>query len=262
MGWIDDWRKKHASDGNRLISEMPIEARRELVEGMAIAAVDNGDIASLWAIVESAESAGEYPVAEKWLKKIAGMNDPDALFRLGLLFGRQGDVSQSIEWYLKSAESGDRDALFNLGNQYMNTGDRAEALRWYTKSAEAGDVDAMVKITGEYLQTGQPQDALRWAARAVEAGSMDALTMQEALSSALRGDANSAAELGDLMRSTDNLEQAAFWYRKAADAGNANAALALGGLIGSDALIEWIGEAIKSGNPAASALLRQLREDS
>jgi TPR repeat protein len=260
MGWIDDWRKKYASGENRPIAEMPIEARRALVEGMANDAVENGRTESLWALVDSAERAGEDSIAEKWLKKLAGLNDPDAPLRLGLLYNGRGDVRQAIEWYLKSAAIGDSEAMFNLGNQYLNSGDRGEAMRWYTKAAEAGDVDAMRKITGEYLQNGKPEDALRWASKAVQAGSEDALAMHGVLALALAGDADSAANLGDVMRSTENQEQAAYWYRKAADAGNANAALALGGIIGSDALLDWLGEAIKAGNPAANELLRQVRE--
>lgn len=262
MGWIDRWRRKHASGESRLISEMPIEARRELVDGMANDAVEDGDISSLWVLVDSAERAGEDTIAEKWLKKIADLEDPDALLRLGLLYSGRGDVPQAIEWYLKSASTGDRDAMYNLGNQYVNEGDRGEAMRWYTNAAEAGDIDAMLKISGEYFQTGKPEAALMWASKAAQAGSENALAIRDSLGLALAGNASAAADLGDAMRSTENLEQAEFWYRKAADAGHTNAALALGGIIGTDAFVDWLREADKKGNPAAEEVFSQLREDS
>ena len=261
MGWIDGWRKKHETTPDQLISELPIDARQELVAGMAAEAVEDGDLASLWQLVDSAERAGDYTVAEKWLKEIVGLHDPEALLRLGLLYSQQGDVRQAIEWCRQAAAKGNSAAMWNLGVQYFKAGDRREAVLWYTKAAEAGDVDAMEKITGECLQDGNPEVALRWASRAAEAGSPTALAMEGALASALRGDANAAAILGDSMLNTENEQQAAYWYRKAADAGHTQSALALGGIIGTPAFADWLGEGIKKGNPAARAVLRQLRED-
>ena len=84
--------------------------------------------------------------------------------------------------------------------------------------------------------------------------------MVEVLSKALVGDADSAASLGDLMNATGNAEQAEFWFRRAADLGHDNAVLALGNIIGADALMEWVGAAYQKGNPAAERLIRSLRE--
>ncbi|MBT6276277.1 MAG: sel1 repeat family protein [Chromatiales bacterium] len=79
--------------------------------------------------------------------RFAEQGDPQAQFRLGVMYGLGLGVEQSyhsaIEWYQKSAQAGNPRAQCNLGWMY-GTGrgvpqNFVSALAWYSIAAAAGD---------------------------------------------------------------------------------------------------------------------------
>ncbi|MGR0319465.1 tetratricopeptide repeat protein [Agromyces sp. ZXT2-3] len=244
---------------NQLVAGMTPEARQDLLTGVMTESADNGDADSMYQLGLLKESLSQSDEAIDWHQRAREHGHEGASFRLGILYGGRGDANRAIQFYLESAEAGSRDAMYNLGNQYVNIGDHHEAARWYTRAAEAGDADAAVKMAGECLQRGQVDESLRWFGLAKAGGAHEAAAVHQVLTSATAGDANSMATLGDMMRAANNEEQAASWYRRAADAGHGPAAFALGAIIGTDALIQWLSEARQTGNPAARYVLREIQ---
>jgi TPR repeat protein len=173
---------------------------------------------SAWADLEdglAAFSAGDYRAAfDEWIP-LAHSGNPEAQYRLGLMYERSLgvdlDMEQSVRWYLAAAEQGQPRAQNNLGVLY-ETGrgvpvDLEQALAWYRKAAEQGRLPAqfnVARMLDEGLGTNSDQtEALVWYRKA-----------------AARGHANAQTRLGEMFEQGVGTEvddgEAAKWYRRAA----------------------------------------------
>lgn len=190
--------------------------------------------------------------AERWYKKAAEQGYANASFdlhylyvqratersyenskfrnemaRLGVIIADERDsveqdyLVQALWWLRKAAEHGSSNAQDELGQWYSDGRhgagkDEAEALRWYRKAAEQGDVGAQSSLGYIYAEgKGVPRDeaeALRWLRRAAEQGNMGA-----------------QLELGKMCEEPSDKQNAAvalYWYSKAANQGDSDAAKA------------------------------------
>jgi TPR repeat protein len=195
------------------------------------------------------------------LKQQATIGDAAAQCGLGRMYalgkGVPRDYAQAIFWFRKAAEQGDAHAQYDLGVSYHNgqgvLQDYAQAALWYRKAAEQGDVDAQYNL-GVWYEEGEnqgvPQDDTQvafwrrkiraWRAyiNSVDFHNSEHWRCTKAAfwyrKAAEKGDADAQYALGDLYDSDQgglqDYEQAAFWYRKAADQGNSNAEYKLGNL--------------------------------
>lgn len=124
----------------------------------------------------------EYVNAFKWLKPWANDGDPDAQYRLGLLYEKGNGVDLNtrlaLKWYRLAAQDGHRAAkrrLENLRKSASNVGGtESVATQWYQDSAEEGDPEAQYNLAF-MLETGwsvpvDDVEAARWYEKAAEKG--------------------------------------------------------------------------------------------
>ena len=69
------------------------------------------------------KSGNTFDALAAW-KQAAKLEDPEALYRIGLLYARGEGVAQSfgdaVTWYKRAAEAGHIEAQFQLGAIYLN----------------------------------------------------------------------------------------------------------------------------------------------
>ena len=215
--------------------------------------------------VSSASAGCQPPVFSQQefsaLKQQAASGDAAAQCGLGRMYslgkGVPEDDAQAILWFRKAAEQGDADAQYDLGVLYYEghgvPQDYAQSARWFRKAAEQGDADAQYNL-GVWYEEGEnqgvPQDdtqaafwrrkIMAWRAyiNSVDFHNSEHWRYTQAefwyRKAAEQGNADAQESLGRLYDSDQggfhDYEQAAFWYRKAADQGNSNAEYMLGNL--------------------------------
>lgn len=103
----------------------------------------------------------EYDNARQWLVPWAQRGEPDAQYRLGIMYeeglGLQADAKKAEKWYRRAADAGHAGARKRLAKLRRSTvasdGRRSVALEWYQENAAQGDVDAQYQL-GFILETG------------------------------------------------------------------------------------------------------------
>jgi uncharacterized protein len=151
-------------------------------------------------------------LAAKWLRKAADQGDADAENNVGIMYrmgeGVERDKEEAVRWYQKAAKQGNAKAMFNLGTSYYNGDgvaiDDVTSYAWFLLAQEAGDSSA-----DEALQRAASERAAEPWAAFVKVAQMH--------------------ETGDLM--PKNSVEALKWYRKAADAGDPQAAVKVTSLL-------------------------------
>ena len=198
--------------------------------------------------------------AVKWYRKAAEQGHAEAQYQLGTMYNdlwndlwsALRDDAEAVKWYRMAAEQGHAEAQFRLGFMYdLGWGvpkDNAEAVKWYRKAAEQGHAEAQHSLGGMYdlgVQ-GVPEDdaeAAKWYRKAAEQGDASARRRLWGLiyEADSRGDYETAHELvrplaeqGDALAQyslgemydlgegvPEDDAEAAKWYRKAAEQGDA-----------------------------------------
>jgi TPR repeat protein len=135
----------------------------------------------------AAYQRGDYATALRLIGPLADRGDPNAQYRLGVLYdqghGVLQDSTAAMRWYRKAADQGNTDAQFTIGIMYAKgegvPQDFAAAVAWYRKAAEQGYASAQNNLGTMYTQgEGVPQDfvfAHMWFNLAAAAGNQDAL---------------------------------------------------------------------------------------
>jgi len=165
----------------------------------------------------------DYAQATFWYRKAAGQGDAYAQYDLGVLYdnghGVPQDYAQAAFWYRKAAEQGDAYAQYNLGVMYREghgvPQDYAQAATWFLKAAEQGDPDAQYNLGVLYYE--------QWKGQGVPRNDTQAAFWCRRIR-AWREWINSADPYNQ------PYTQAVFWFRKAAEQGDAGAQDALGNL--------------------------------
>jgi tetratricopeptide (TPR) repeat protein len=140
--------------------------------------------------------------------------DEGALFSLGLLLYKRGELGEAETLWRVAAEAGNREAMCNLGVLLKGRGEFVEAEDWWRRAAEAGNSWAMSALGGLLRERGELAEAEDWWQRAAEAGDSDAM-----------------CNLGVLLKERSEFVEAEDWWRRAAEAGNSWAVSALGRLL-------------------------------
>ncbi len=207
-------------------------------------AAESGHPRALAVISTRLRARGETDEAERWLRRAAeATGEPFFLVELGELLAGRGDVDGAETWYRRAAEAGDVDAMGRLGSVLVARGGPGEAERWYRKAAGAGRVSAMADLGLLLLHRGEVAEADRWLDRASNAGGVEvdhdlwaALPPLDA--AALdRRERDAAAHhrvlvvLGVLARRRGDPDGAERCFRRAADAGDAQAMYEMGMLL-------------------------------
>ncbi len=194
----------------------------------------------------SVPSSPERSLEDQSDRQAAEQGDAEAQWRLGDSYangiGVGQDYGEAAKWYGKAAEQGHTQAQYELGRLYAQglgvARDYAEAAKWYRLAAEKGHVPAQhflghLYASGrgpetEYLEAPERQPTP--PERAPPAQRNDLSDYAEAArwwrKAADQGDAAAQSDLGWLYTSgrggETNYAEAASWYRKSAEQGNPN----------------------------------------
>ncbi len=162
----------------------------------------------------------DYPKAFALIQKAAAQGHAEAEGTMGLFYSGglsvPKDEVKAVAWFQKGADKGVAKAQFNLG-QMLLTGrgvarDEPAGLVWIQRAADQGLTEAVAAQGEAYFfgKSGQPQDfakAYPLLLKAAEAGQGNAQNSVGVMLLEGRG-------------VTINLDEAAQWFRKAAEQGN------------------------------------------
>jgi TPR repeat protein len=151
-------------------------------------------------------------MALKWFRKAADQGDAAAENNLGVMYrmgsGVERDKEEAVRWYLKAAKQSNAKAMFNLGAAYYNGDgvgvDDVASFAWFLLAQEAGDPAA--------------DEAVRRALSEKEAPPIEAYVK-----------VGKMYEAGDEL--SNNPGEALKWFRKAADAGDAETSVKVAKLL-------------------------------
>jgi TPR repeat protein len=187
----------------------------------------------------------DYNEAARWYRMAAEKGDVAAQIRLATMYywgeGIPQDYNEAARWYRMAAEKGYAKAQFNLGNMYHEgegvPQDYNEAARWYRMAAEKGYAKAQIDLGYAYLLgKGVPEDnneAARWFRKATEQAEKEGDVKARLRRFGLRYLSLVRAQfsLGLMYYHGKGVAQdyneAARWYRIAAEGGHAKAKEAL-----------------------------------
>lgn len=151
-------------------------ATNQAIYNQAIAAVQKGDYATAFKILE--------PLAKK--------GDATAQHNLAVLYqdglGTKADAKQALYWYEKAATQGEPEAQFMAGLMYSDgigtAQDYKKAAQWYEKAAKKGHAEAQNNLAARYATgTGVTRDMAKakyWYGKAAAQGNKQAAyTLQQ-----------------------------------------------------------------------------------
>ena len=168
--------------------------------------------------------------AKEWLTKAAEKEqDGTAALNLGVILeGFEKQPVEAYKWYLKSAEQGNPTGMVSLAAmQSKGTGvekkDPKEPFGWYEKAAQAGSPLGMYALSQAYEKgegtAANPTDAKKWLLKAALSGSP--VAMRQVADGYRQG---TLAGIKDLLASVS-------WFKRAIDAGDGEAVLALSAML-------------------------------
>lgn len=150
--------------------------------------------------------------------------NPEAQNNLGLFYINNGNQKEALHWWELSAKQDYVMAKANLGESYFRNKDYATALKWLIPAANGGSSNAAYRLAICYRNgfgiDKNIHEALKWSTTAAKAGQKSAYLFTGSI----------------YEREFDDAENAAIWYKRAADNGDAQA-------------LNWLGaESMKSGD--------------
>ena len=163
-------------------------------------------------------------LAISWLEKAADNEKIEAINELGDVYEAQGDFKNAVLYYEKGVTMGSLESYCNLGYCYESGQgvvlNSKKAYDLYMYAAEKGYPRALMNVASCYLNgiyvEPNAAEALNWLIKAADAGNVKAMYY-----------CGSILENGEDGVPVD-LKKAKAWYKKAAAAGYAPAAAALG----------------------------------
>src|SRR5262249_25782580 len=131
------------------------------------------------------------------------------------------DYAEAMKWYMKAALAGDQDAMNSIGILYHHgrgvKRNMVEAINWFRRAADAGGAEAMENLGGLYCDGGGGDvevnypEGLSWLHKADDAGNTAALRKLAQLYEQGKG-------------VSEDLAEAKWWYRRAAEKGDEKSA--------------------------------------
>ena len=228
-------------------------------------AAEAGDFVAMQKLGESYEYANggvrDDALAAEWYRRAAEIGNSYAMYKYGYFFekgrGVEQDYAQALEWYQKAEESEPGIATKAIA--------RAEELlaqqAWEALNLEDGDSgEAVLNLQTRlielgYLAQGENDGAFGGKTQeALERFQRDQGWKSTGIATAEVQEALFAGNVGGEV----NLELAAKWYQRAADAGDAEAMSRLGDCyfhgrgveVDSEQAVEWYQKAVDAGNPS------------
>lgn len=279
---------------------------------LALVALDRSDVAHAYALLRTAPNAvldaavvltiaewlnanDDVPTARRWYETAADAGDPvvspNALYDLGTLEFRLGDLDRARHWYLRTIEAGEPDttarAKYCLGLIARDQGDVDEAVHWLRLAIDTGHPVFSPKATlvlGDYAIVRDEVDQAReWLRQAIDSdepeaspramnllGQLEHRTgnpaqarelLQRAVESGHPTMAPSSMHwLGEVDLAADHVALARRWFLRAVDSGDPDAGPHSMRALGTLAWCEnddpaearcWYQQAIDTGHPDA-----------
>ena len=167
---------------------------------------DNGDVQGYISIATFFEKRKSFKIATEWLEKAVRVcNDPQIMFRLGLLFEQLPDEGEAVKWYERAFERGESAAACNLAVFWEAKGELKKAEQWYTAAARYDNEDALFNLGRILISHNRSVEAIPWLKRGAELG-----------------DADCQCSLGAIFEEQGQLDEALRLYKQGADQGDAN----------------------------------------
>ncbi|MFB8001523.1 tetratricopeptide repeat protein [Nocardia sp. NPDC056000] len=190
------------------------------------------------------ERRRDYDGAEEWYRRAANLGNTSAMKRLGSLLQRYDDVNSADDWYRRAARVGDlRAATFLIvknGLRWLHSDldDQANADddTSHRDNTDRDDLTAMLDL-GELVRLQranrrEPTTAVRTLSALVESRRSRGVDLAEKevrlQQTAADGDLVAMRELACLAVDRDDLDEAEFWFRRAAENGGESEFLDLG----------------------------------
>lgn len=215
-------------NARRLMSEGDgSAARAALIECARLGSVEAAEVAAVM-LLTGAGGEADPEEGLRWLRFGAERGAPGAALLLGRIESATAAAEvNGVRWLRVAADAGDAEALYLLGlASFHGRGverDQVAARKLQQEAAERGAVDAQFELSLLMAQgIGGPidaQGAARWEAKAAEAGHPRACL-------------NRGARLAS--RKRPDWAKVAYWYARAAAAGNAAAAARLNAMTGRE----------------------------
>lgn len=154
------------------------------------------------------EQRHDKKTAVQWLMQASIQGEPEAKYRLGLVYRYSLDFSEAIGLFEEAYRQGYTRALIELASTYAMSGNRDEAIHILKREAAKDNTDAMVALGQFYDAPSPPSDATpsssyNWYKKAAE-----------------KGNSNGMLFLGQLFERESYYDSAFYWYTKSASLGN------------------------------------------
>jgi len=167
------------------------------------------------------------------------------------------DYAKALRIFEAAGLNGNAEAQHNAGYMYRvgegTKEDLAKAMAWYARAAERGFAPSQFNLGVMYGEgegvKADPEAALTWFRKSAAQGYVDA-----------------QLKLAEIALANDNKKEAFFWYKKAADNGDANAIFNVASFyykgfgVAKDQAkaVEYYRKARDAGQPGAASILKQL----
>ncbi|MFG1679981.1 tetratricopeptide repeat protein [Nonomuraea sp. NPDC049269] len=214
------------------------------------------------------QDAGEFDAARRWWRKAIALRHPDhspyAMYELGLMEKRQGNVEQARHWYGEAIASGHPEhaprAKCSLGLMEKQQGNLDEARHWFGVAIATGHPEhapwAMIHLGALLHEKNEIAPARLWYGETIASGHPDHAP-------------NAMHDLGLMEKQQGHVEEARRWYRETIASGHPNEAPGAMHNLGwleerqgnQDEARRWYREAIASGHPETEQLARRALRD-
>jgi len=182
--------------------------------------------------------------AAKWYRMAAEHGNAAAQVQLGILLwtgrGVDKDKTEAVTWYRKAAKQGNSAAMFNLGTAYYNgeglSTDNLRALEWFLLAQNHGSTlanDAVTRFHVNAKPNEFNQAYIRIAEMCVEGKELNQDYVEAAKwyhKAAEEGDASAAAKLGLILAGAGAFDRALPWCQTAATKGDREGMFCMGWL--------------------------------
>ena len=239
---------------SRRLGGGPIEVDAEFARDYGLSRARHGDIDS---------DSG----AVVWLKRAAGVGDPESMFFLGVIRKNEGNdegPDGSLVWFRQAAEKGHAEASYVVGLYKMSRDEPSGedgGVRWWRQAADLGSIEAMYQLGIFYNSEGDETEAEALWRSAAANDHDDAMFRLGRLISDRVGSQGSPAWYE--LEGDDSPEQ---WWQQAAARGSADAMLSLGmrrtflgRFSGENGALEWFTKSYEAGKEDAAFMIGMVR---
>lgn len=290
-----------------LLGESPKPMNASELVDVVRAMAEQGFAEAMFAMGMFAQRGEHMPMnhnlAMQWLRRAAKAQHTEAMYQLALSLAEDGTESmqdEATDLFDRAAEKGHLDAMLKAADRQVELKwgrkNTPRALELYRRAEMLGSKQAMIGLARGYVTGGagvkDPEQATEWYLKAAgfdqgragmafgqptlmlpipEIAPLISPMQDPVRIQAMAGDASAMLRLGRLGRSQNirlaSLDQAVFWFRKAALAGEGEAMMFMGALLAygpgearDEKLADfWFERAANAGFRDASHALRALR---